>query len=300
MAALPKQQAHANRVAYTITGIGLVSVTLVYFLNRGSFFSELSTPDFGESMNLLPEITYKLDSSDDLKNAGTKIVLIPQIIRGKYLKPQYGDLNVNLFSARAICSPISQVQSSTDLSNVSGQCKKWFTKNKMIFPHQALGVRVDKLDTLLLPKLEYDLKNNKLTILATSVSYTNTDGSPSNTKSDVTNNKQVSWQRLSPSFPELEQMSGDERKALHMCHHAPELSKMQHPLKSTNGKYYYDMPARGISHLHKTGHEFFIVSLYNRLSGNWGYYWVVDAPWPNGYQELQFSKTKYIDPAPAL
>ncbi|MET4821312.1 hypothetical protein [Endozoicomonas lisbonensis] len=251
-------------------------------------------------MTLLPKITYEVDTTNSHKHGGSEVVLTPKIIRGQYISPTRHERTVMQFVERAVCSPIIKTKgTSIDLNDLNRQCRKWFNDHTMTFPHQALGVKADQLDTLLLPKLVYNVNTKKLALVATPVSYVKQDGSPSSVNSAITRSEQ-NWQRLSPSFPELNNLPSGEKKELHICHHAPELSKMQHPLESADHQYYYDFPVPGISHLHKTSHEFFIVTQYSKLSGNWGYYWVIDAPWPNGYQSLKFAKTKYIDPSQPL
>ncbi|UYM17712.1 hypothetical protein [Endozoicomonas euniceicola] len=251
---------------------------------------------FEESMSVLPKITYEVDSGNSDKHAGSEVVLKPKIIRGEYIYPRKSDRAVLMkFVGRAICEPARDTpNTSVDLNELYQKCHEWFKDHTMKFPHQALRVKVDQLDTLLLPKLIYNVNTKKLELHATPVSYVKSDGSPSTANSAVTRTAK-SWQRLSPSFPGLNNLSREEKKALHICHHAPELSKMQHPLESADNQYYYDFPVPGLSHLHETGHEFFIVTLHSKL-GHYGYYWVIDQPWPHSYQTVKFSKTKYIDP----
>ena len=294
---LPTQQAQANKY-YTVPAILTVLIIGVTWLT----LSDYSGPNdsFEESMTLLPEITYQVDSTNSHKHGGSEVTLTPKIIRGQYINPIRSERTVMQFVERAVCSPITKTKdTSIDLNDLNRQCREWFNDYTMAFPHQALGVKVDQLDTLLLPKLVYNVNTKKLDLLATPVSFVKQDGSPSSANSAITRNEKK-WQRLSPSFPELNNLSSGEKKELHICHHAPELSKMQHPLESADHQHYYDFPVPGISHLHKTSHEFFIVTQHSKLSGNWGYYWVIDAPWPNGYQNLKFAKTKYIDPSQPL
>ena len=292
--AVSSQQAHANK-NYVVPATLIFAVTSVYLLTKYSFSYDNS---FEESMTLLPKITYKADSTNSHKHAGSEVILTPKIIRGQYIEPRRSERTVMQFVERAVCSPITNTKDTSvdpnDLSNIDRQCREWFKDHTMMFPHQALGAKVDQFDTLLLPRLVYNVNTKKLELHATPVSYVKSDGSPSTANSAITRTAK-SWQRLSPSFPGLNNLSREEKKALHVCHHAPELSKMQHPLESADNQYYYDFPVPGLSHLHETGHEFFIVTLHSKL-GHYGYYWVIDQPWPHSYQTVKFSKTKYIDP----
>ena len=292
----PTQQAHANK-HLVIPAVLTLAIVGIYFLTEYSLGYDNG---FEESMTLLPAVTYQVDSTNSHKHGGSEVILTPKIIRGQYIKPIRSERTVMQFVGRAICSPITNTKgTSIDLNDLNRQCREWFNDHTMKFPHQALGVKIDQLDTLLLPKLVYNINTKKLDLLATPVSFVKQDGSPSSVNSAITRSEKK-WQRLSLSFPELDTLSLEEKKELHICHHAPELSKMQHPLESADHHYYYDFPVPGISHLHKTSHEFFIATQYSKLSGNSGYYWVIDAPWPNGYRNLKFAKTKYIDPSQPL
>ena len=296
---VPSQQVHANKNT-VIPAVIITAIVLTYSLLD---YSSSYDNSFEESMTLLPKITYKVDSTNSHKHAGSKVILTPKIIRGEYISPIRSERTVMQFVERVVCSPITDTKDTSidpnDLNNINRQCREWFKNHTMTFPHQALGVTVDQFDTLLLPKLVYNVNTKKLELHTTPVSYVKSDDSPASADSAITKSAKK-WQRLSPSFPELNKLSLEEKKALHVCHHAPELSKMQHPLESADHQYYYDFPVPGLSHLHKTGHEFFIVTLYSKLSGHYGYYWVIDAPWSNGYKTLQFSRTQYIDPQQPL
>ena len=280
------QQAQASKTPYVLGG-SLIAMAL--FMGFGLYHeSSYSSEPFDKSMELLPKITYEIDGSKSHKHGATKVVLKPKIVRGKYLKPQRGERRVNDFVQRAVCNPISQIKNpGLNLLTISEQCDAWFKTHTMKFPHQALEVTVDKLDTLLLPELVFDVNTQKLELIAAHISYVDGKNAPSSAESEITNKKDIHWEQLAPSFPELNNLHDLHQHPFELCHHVPERARMQEPHYGSNGLAYYQFPMPGISHMHRSELEFYIVSMEKKGKFT-GYYWVIDAPWPNGYQTLEF------------
>ena len=174
-----------------------------------------------------------------------------------------------------------------DLVTLSEQCDAWFKTHTMKFPHQALGVTVDQLDTLLLPELVFDVNTQKLELHAAHISFVDKKNAPSSADSAITNKKDIHWEQLSPSFTELNALHDLHQQPFELCHHAPEWARMQEPHYGASGLVYYQFPMPGISHMHRSGLEFYIVSMKENGKTS-GYYWTIDAPWPSGYQTLKF------------
>ena len=283
------QQAQANKAQVVFLA---ATSAIVFTLGMLGFYHEYNdnTESFDDSMKLLPKITYKVDHSVSHQNGATKVTLKPRIIRGQYLKPGRWDRTVKWFTARAICDPISMINdTSLDLASMTEQCHAWFKAQTMRFPHEALGVTIDQLDTLLLPKLVVDLNSKKLELKVARTSFVDDQNKPSSVNSKTTRGEGVDWPVLSPSFNELNALTDIATHPFELCHHAPEKARMQEPDPDANGLTFYQFPVPGISHLHRTGLEFYIVSL-KRGNGFTGYFWKDDAPWPDGYQLLKFDR----------
>lgn len=282
------QQVQAvSKEPYVLVG----TVVLWYGFTMLGIYEFKNKPEpFSESMELMPRITYEIDNSNSHIHGATKVVLKPKIIRGQYIKPHYWDMHVSNFIERVVCGPISKTSNpGLNFIAISDQCHEWFKTHTMVFPHQALGIKVDALDTLLLPELVFDTNSHKLELMAAHVSFVDEEGRPSSANSEVTNKKDVHWQQLSPSFPDLNALKDIKDHPFELCHHVPEWARMQEPTTDHNGLIYYQFPIPGISHMHRSGAEFYIVS-QKKVDEFTGYYWTIDAPWPSGYQTLQFSK----------
>lgn len=294
---LGSHQAHASRTPLVLLGtvVVMASLGMIGFFYDDTHDQNVRHGLFDQHMKIMPRITYQVEQPDK-GDSGTKLVLTPTITRGHYIHAGSFEWNVNSFVERVICDPISSTKGlNTDPSALKLQCQNWFRDHQdMHFPHQLLSISVDKLDTVMLPKLEFDLKKNAIKVLVSYASYMNEDGIPDKVKPKV--GTPENWQHLIPLIPGLNPESNTRKSPLKLCHHAPEFAGMEEPSfirdPGTRQKYpYYHFAVPGISHLHKTDMEFFIVTVAGK-SGPEGYYWQVDQPWPDSYQAMSFIRVK--------
>ena len=186
---LVSHQAQATRI-HAIVGGNLIIITAFLTLT-GLYYDDNHNQNvrhalLDQGMDIMPEITYQVQKPDN-RDSGTKIVLTPTITRGHYVHAGKFEWKVNDFLERVICNPILSIKKSgTDTSSLKRQCQNWFKDHQnMYFPHQFLKISADKLDTVMLPKLEFDLGEHSIKVLVSYASYMNEDGIPDKVKVKV-------------------------------------------------------------------------------------------------------------------
>ena len=293
-------QASASRTNIVLGGTIVIVATLAMV---GLYYDDTHSQNarhglFDQSISIMPKITYRM-SDPDASDSGTKIILIPTITRGHYEHPGNLEWSVNRFIERVVCDPVSSTKGlSADATDLKHKCKNWFKEHQhMYFPHQFLNISADKLDTIMLPRLEFDLNTRSIRMLVDYASYMNEDGIPDRVNAKV--NIPENWQHLTPVIPGLNPQFNTPKNPLKLCHHAPEFAGMEEPIfvrdpKTTQKQPYYHFAVPGVSHLHKTDMEYFIAAVEGK-SGPEGYYWQIGQPWPDDYQAMSFTRVKGND-----
>lgn len=251
-----------------ISGTVLFVGALLLYIEISSWNRSGNTEDADaqEHTLQLPVITYKKEAA--LKNLhSVGIRLAPAIERKcKILELKGTRKQLNTQIEAVICDPISRVKGVNRalLGDIQKQCHVWFSKNRMVFPHEVSGFDLKEAFNVVLPELVYRAKI--LTLSTYQVSLNNDH------KKDAT--EDMSYFSIT--------MSGFQpNEHFKTCYHYPRSAGMNPPMMDSNGELVFKLPKQGVTHLHQDGHAEYILATH--LSGNQAniaYAWKLGAPWP--------------------
>lgn len=286
---LTTHQAKANK---TTTGGALIFVAVfISFIFIHYKASDKQHLFFNKNVSRQPKIIYKIEDSNDVED-GSEVVFIPEIHHDQYIDRSNFEWTLNTYLGKVFCNPVLSVQgTSVDLDSVAQKCRTWFQNENfvMLFPHQVLDISIDKLDTLLLPKLVYYPDSQKFELLVTKATFRDSKDNLDPLLPRVSNGKKNKWVHLIPEMSGYQPQSNTNKKPFYLCHHAPEVASMDTSVRDKKMNRYYSFSVPGISHLHRTGTEFYIATI-NSYKGPKSYYWELNKPWPNSPQPVFFSK----------
>ncbi|KEQ14026.1 hypothetical protein [Endozoicomonas numazuensis] len=261
-----------NPKLYTSVGLAIVIViggsTLWYNHSSPSENSDFSDDDDTQEHSLqLPVIIYKEEAELNSHHHPGDIRLAPFVnTKSNLLELKGTRSQLRAKTEAAICAPILKVKSvnPTLLKDIHDQCYNWFIKNRMVFPHEFIGIDLNKAVNVVLPELVYS--SHHLTFQPYQASLKSDKASKS--ASTEMNYYQINMTGFKTS------------EFFKTCYHYPKASGMIPPMMDSGGKLVFQLPKQGVTHLHHDGHaEYFIAT---DISDNQtkAYFWKLGEPWP--------------------
>ncbi|MET4696297.1 hypothetical protein [Endozoicomonas lisbonensis] len=252
---------------------------IVWLLVSGSFLLGYSViPWLGQYYVSIPKITYNEYYSNG------KLILEPEISRDGYTTMIWFLASQN--TKRAICEPITLINAPEfDSHKIRKKCNQWLSQNSISFPHDIAGVTIDRLNTLLLPKLVYHPNEDRLDFLVTDVTYVDYDNRLFQKIPEVCNVDNL-WERHNISFINSYKKSN---KSLLLSHEYPYINKKQEA-RSTSERHSYHIAIPGLLRLHDQEGDYYIATKKSGTDATLCY-WKINSHWK------QHCKTMRLDEA---